>query len=149
MDSVEKYYVVRGFVDREVFACISDLADHLFGYDEERYASYDDFENSVINTCPNCEHRIEDIDGLEEDKDGSSICPNCGQPIDYFEPRIPEIFEYWIVSPFLGKMLSDHGECVLRRSDGWIWGRCCCGQAIALDYVIEKICEELDLFTDK
>jgi len=60
------------------------------------------------------------------------------------EPEQREIFEYWLVTEYLGRKLEACGEAVLFDFYGLtIWGRTTTGQAIALDGVIQKIFEEL------
>lgn len=54
-----------------------------------------------------------------------------------------EIYEYWIVSEWLSAKLKKEGEPVVKSNFGTWWGRTCTGQAIMLDYVIEKIYIEL------
>lgn len=50
-----------------------------------------------------------------------------------------EILEYWLVSEKLAFWLKRKGEPIYRGVRCWIWGRCCSGQAIALDTVIEDL----------
>ena len=50
------------------------------------------------------------------------------------------IYEYWIVTPWLGKKLKDKGELVYETWGGWIWGRTCTGQPILLDSIISSTC---------
>ena len=54
--------------------------------------------------------------------------------------------EFWIVSPWFGRKLKEYGEIVSFDFIGFtIWGRCSSGQAILLDGVISRICEELEM----
>lgn len=55
----------------------------------------------------------------------------------------PEVFEHWAISDWLARRLAERGEVT---GDLWnltVWGRCCTGQAIALDHVIQQIAIEL------
>lgn len=56
-----------------------------------------------------------------------------------------EPLEFWIVTEWLGEKLKDHGEIVDELFDFTIWARTTSGQAIALDYVISKIAEEMEI----
>lgn len=58
---------------------------------------------------------------------------------DYFE----EALEFWIVSDYLAKKLSEKGELVTEIFDFHIWGRTTSGQAIVLDSVMQEIAESL------
>ena len=54
-----------------------------------------------------------------------------------------EIFEYWIVSSWLGSKLKSKGEIVFDIGWNTIWGRQTTGQAIYMDGVIEEIAGDL------
>ena len=54
-----------------------------------------------------------------------------------------EIYEWWFVSPWLYERLREAGEPVLDSDYGHLWGRTCTGQAISLDAVIGRICDQL------
>jgi len=155
-----KNQTIKGqFVEREICACISDMAEYLFSYDGDKYADWDEWENIYVTRCQECGEIVDewkevdenDIEHLEEDiadeyLDYGVKCPHCGaiheeEP----EPETQEILEYWIVSPWLGEKLKDKGEPVLERWGGWIWGRTCSGQAILLDNVISEICYDLEI----
>jgi len=53
-----------------------------------------------------------------------------------------EPLEYWIVSDWLAEKLACHGEMILERGLGDIWGRTISGQSICIDGVIEEIAKE-------
>lgn len=156
-----KNQAIKGqFVQREVYACISDMAEYLFGYDCDKYADWDEWRNVYITRCPECGEIVDewgeidetDVENIESDDiankymDYGVKCPHCGAIFEEEpEAEFREIFEYWIVSPWLGEKLRDKGEPVLERRDGWIWGRTCTGQAILMDGVISKICYEMGI----
>lgn len=60
---------------------------------------------------------------------------DCGECDD--GQRDIEIFEWWSVSPWLGRQLAERGEVVINR--GTLWGRQMTGQAILMDHVIRQI----------
>ena len=130
-------------VDREVYACISDMAENLFSGDEDAYSSWEDWENLSVKKCSECGCMVET---WENGDDEQVSCPYCGEVFEE-EPEAEEqeILEYWIVSPWLGEKLKSHGEPVFERWSGWIWGRCCSGQAIFLDNVISEICCNMEI----
>ena len=145
-----KNQTIKGqFVQREVCACISDMAEYLFSYDGDKYADWDEWENLYVARCQECGEIVEEWEEVEaaavENPDKYS-CPHCGA-IHEEEPETEpqEIYEYWIVSPWLGEKLMAKGEPVLKRWGGWIWGRTCTGQAILLDNVISEICYEMGI----
>lgn len=137
--SENTYRQVDDFVQREVYACISDMAEYLFDWEGERYASYDEWDNIYKPHCPKCNGIIDT--NAYDDGDDEFECPDCGCMIDTnsIDFYCEEIYEYWLVSPYLGEKLRENGEAVLERYGAWVWGRTCTGQAIALDWVIENI----------
>ena len=131
------YSKVDAFVQREVYACISDMAEYLFGWDDKKYASYDEWENMYEPHCPECGSAVD----VSEDVEEIIKCPYCDCLLDAdgMDMYPKEIYEYWLVSPYFGEKLRNKGEAVLERYGGWVWGRTCTGQAIALDGVVEDI----------
>lgn len=57
----------------------------------------------------------------------------------------PEVNEWWFITEYLAKKLEDKGEIVNYYFNTPLWGRCTTGQAILLDSVISKICEEMEI----
>lgn len=154
-DSLANQRIKEQFVNREVVACISDMADHLFDWDGEKYASYDEFENFYVKCCPECggTYGFTEDDRYDEDECEDKrvhICESCGHEFseDEFEEmdtNPAEVYEWWIVTPWLGEKLKAEGEVVLDRWGGWIWGRQATGQAIMLDGVIDRICYNIGI----
>lgn len=58
----------------------------------------------------------------------------------YFEP-----FEFWIVTDWFGEKLKNYGCLVDELFDFTVWARGTTGQAIALDYVISRIAEQMEI----
>jgi DNA-directed RNA polymerase subunit RPC12/RpoP len=142
------YDSIKNFVQREVITNISDMAEHLFSWEGDKYANWDEWENLYITRCPECgevvtEPEWEEVEAEDAPNGEGYKCPHCSTlHNEKPEAEIQEIYEYWIVSPWLGKRLRDKGEPVLERWGGWIWGRTGTGQVIALDSVISEICYE-------
>ena len=143
MTEVSKQEKLREFVNENVYADISDMYSDLIDFSDcgEQYADFSEFENSYCYTCPNCGCNVEWDD---------SECTECGSDMtcDGPETITAEPFEWYIVSTFLGEALIEHGECVLRRTMGYIWGRQTTGQAIILDGVIESIADEVGILPE-
>ena len=68
---------------------------------------------------------------------------------EYFDSDLSdyerEPLEHWLVSTWLGNRLEEKGETIVRDFYGLdaIWCRCCSGQSIWCDYVIQEIYSEL------
>ena len=115
-------------VTREILACQSGLVSELL---EKGILQYEDIEN-LYETCK------------ERESNSEYWCEACKNG-DYCEDTQPqEIYEWWLVSEWMYNKLREQDEPVLNYGDfNFFWGRCCTGQAIKLDYVIDKICNDL------
>lgn len=139
MIDVQRQEAIRKFVDEEVHTCQSMLVDEAL---KREFFSWDDVENlyrpfdavaGAPGICDNC--------GLITDQLDSETgqCRHC-----YANNReMNEIYEWWVVSQVLVIKLRQHGEPLLNNEYGTWWGRCCTGQAIFLDGVIEVIYDEI------
>lgn len=161
-DSSKNQTIKRQFVQREVYTCISDFAEYLFSHDGDKYADWDEWENLFVAHCPECGEAVDEWEEVDETDveyikiisdeiangymDHGVKCPHC-DALYAEEPEAEpqEIYEYWIVSSWLGEKLREKGEPVLARGGGWIWGRTCTGQAILLDHVISEICYDMEI----
>jgi hypothetical protein len=57
------------------------------------------------------------------------------------EPGRNEVYEHWVLSDWLASKLDERGEIVGKFAGLTIWGRCCSGQSISMDQVIQDIAE--------
>lgn len=144
MNNETRHRQLTQFVQREVFYRVSHLvselankAEHFPQYEEDLCDAWhaplteDDYKEALES----CGLDIGDCDTWQEACDMHDI--------DASEYR-RDIFEHWIVSDWLANRLEEHGERVLRDFFGLtVWGRAGTGQAIALDYVIGAIYDEL------
>lgn len=55
------------------------------------------------------------------------------------DTEVQEIFEWWLVTPWLAEKLVAINQPVLDNGLGHWWGRTCTGQAIALDGTMQEI----------
>ena len=127
------------FVNRELFACQSSLIEDafkkgLFSVDEIENL-YRPFDGKLIDPaiCLRCNDSVSCLDSE------TGECESCFE--DNQQPQ--EIFEWWLVSPWLGKQFLLRGEPILDNGYGLWWGRCTSGQAISMDYVIQQIYDDL------
>lgn len=131
---------VSDFISREVYACISDMAEYLFGWDNDKYALYEEWDNLYEPHCPECGEYID----INND---AIVCPYCHSNLDAdsLDLQLAEIYEYWLVSPYFGEKLRERGAPVLERFGAWVWGRTSTGQAIALDGIVHKIVNDVEV----
>lgn len=69
-----------------------------------------------------------DIDGLEDWRDAVRDNADAAEPM-----------EWWEVGDWLAERLEREGEVVIRNGYGDWWGRCCTGQSVTLDSVIQRL----------
>ena len=153
IDSDINQSIKQKLVNREVLACVSDMVEYLFDFEGEKMASYDEWDNLYIPVCPECGEHVSCNDNAELSEDEANLfgddawkCPYCGH-VQEVEPdaEMQEIFECWLVTPWFGEKLRNIGEPVFERWSGWIWGRCCTGQAIMLDCSISEIAYGMEI----
>jgi hypothetical protein len=58
-----------------------------------------------------------------------------------------EVLQWFRVSRFLAEKLDDAGEVVAEWGNGHIWGRQCCGQAVMLDGIAQRIQRSIEAET--
>ncbi|MBU3852869.1 MAG: hypothetical protein H9789_03405 [Candidatus Paraprevotella stercoravium] len=58
--------------------------------------------------------------------------------------KYDEVFEWWLVTPYIAELLKGNGEVILADYDCYWWGRTTAGQALWMDYVIQKIAEQTE-----
>ena len=56
-----------------------------------------------------------------------------------------DVLEWWLVTPYLADMLKNNGEVILAAYDCYWWGRQTSGQGLSMDWVIQKIAEEMSV----
>jgi hypothetical protein len=139
MDKHKNKQEIDRFVCREIYACQTAfieeaLKKQLFSVDEI-YNLYREFDGNLLSphVCITCNIAFPCLDSE------TGECESC------FEAnQMPqEIFEWWLVSQWLGKKLLIEGEPILDNSYGTWWGRTTTGQAISMDYVIQKMYDDV------
>ena len=55
-----------------------------------------------------------------------------------------EVFEWWLVTPYIAELLKGNGEIILADYDCYWWGRTTTGQALWMDYMIQKIAQQTE-----
>ncbi|MDL2319729.1 hypothetical protein LJC45_01175 [Alistipes sp. OttesenSCG-928-B03] len=55
-----------------------------------------------------------------------------------------EVMEWWLVTPYLAKLLKDECEIVIEEHGCYWWGRQTSGQAIYMDAVMTEIVASFD-----
>ena len=158
MVDIDKQSKLRDFVNREVGHCQSTLIDELikreiFNFDdiENFYESLEDTLNGLAKDALLDILHGSDIDTDEwKDKTESEITAEILslEASGIINPcnveREPQaIYEWWLVNDWFIEKLRAEGEPILENDYGTWWGRTCTGQAIFLDYVIEKIYDGL------
>lgn len=129
MDTLQKR--ANRLVEREVYCNVNGLIEKMQEYANEA----SQFE--AITYEFTCEPTDEQVAEYIKDNTTEDYTPD--ESDAYGELQYPEAFEYWAVSDWLADKLRENGEPVAEFGMTYVWGRGTTGQAIALDYVIEKI----------
>lgn len=134
---------IERLVEREVYCHVGGLIDKMQEYANEA----SQFEAMAYEFT--CEPTDEQVAEYIEDNTTDDYTPD--ESDAYGELQFPEVFEYWAVSEWLARKLREQGEPVAEFGLTHVWGRGTTGQAIALDYVIEKIVTDTEYakFGDK
>ena len=143
MTKQERENALETFVSREIYVCQSALVTEAFK--KELFSStdienlYRPFDEQLLspNICVRCQGEFLCLDSE------TGQCETCFD--DNQQPQ--EIFEWWVVSPWFGKKLLMESEPVLDNDYGIWWGRCTTGQAVSMDYVIQKIYNDVMGYT--
>jgi len=135
MNEIERQERNGNFVAREVYCCQSMLVEGML---EQGVFNYEDIENFYQKLCPECGELIEGECSLTQEL----VC-GCGASFDpdEIEDTPQEIYEWWVCSDWMIEKLRSLGEPILTNDYGDWWGRCCTGQAIKLDNIIDRIIE--------
>ena len=160
---------VNDLVNREVLTGVNELMQTLLKSEDIREGEYseelisicgtEDYSEPVIYTIKNADDDdIQDyINWVNDpavttkqdllDQINNDDCIDINDFCNEFniEPYQSETLEYWVVSSWFADQLKDHNENVQEILGLTIWGRTCTGQAILLDWVISKICDDLDM----
>jgi len=81
------------------------------------------------------------------------VCQNVNELIDalsgHQDPCVwsfdPDTLEFWTVTSWFAEKLEEYGETCVYVHGLHVWGRCCSGQAIMLDGVIEDIAAGMEI----
>ena len=139
MNIQEREEAIGKFIERDIYACQSSLVEeafkkHLFLIDDIENM-YRPFDGKLLkpSVCFSCKKEVLCLDSE------TGECESCFE--DNQEPQ--EIFEWWLVSPWLSKKLQLEGQPILDNDYGVWWGRCATGQAISMDYIVQQIYDDL------
>lgn len=149
-DALDKH--AEALIDREVLACQSSLIDTILSLQSQDFGrchdgglpTWDDCENLHANRCPDCGELTREAEEGDKDEDGEQtvwehVCTSCAWQGDDPDSEPQEVLEWWLVSGWLAEHLSERGEVVLGDGQSNWWGRCCSGQSILLDGIMQSI----------
>jgi len=161
VNSMVEYIINKGHEDSEAPFNLDDVTN---------YYTYPEYINTFANFLGGDYdmwqaeiERLNDLKNELEDKEPADLytTDNAKETIQYtnsqaieqieedieslenLENEPQDIFEWWMVSSYLCEKLEAQGCCVI-DSEG-IWGRTTTGQAILLDYVITRICADMEI----
>ena len=157
VNSMVEYILNKSAEDREAPFSIDDV-ENFYSFPEwsktvvGETLSFDggtendktEFEANFDRLIEESEARLEtgEISDLTHERNVELI-EEAREEFNDLESDPQDVYEWWIVSGWLCENLKEQGEVVI--SDQNIWGRCTTGQAILLDGVISRICEDLQI----
>lgn len=169
-NSLKNQTIKREFVEREVHSCVTTEVEFILStaYLEtpvEPPYTIDDIKNYYVDKSNEIEELENEIACLKEilkeilegeDEVETTLMNEIEIQISEKEDQIDDlrreeqepqaIFEWWKVTPYLAKKLTEWGAPVIE--DYNLWGRTCTGQSISLDEVISYICKEAKLLVE-
>lgn len=123
LDEATKQDIAKSFIRNHIYINQSYLVSELF---TKGIISYDDFHNLYFTDG----QLIVNFNLTSEDQI-QAMRDNCEDH--------QEVYEYWVCSNWLIDQLKELNEPILETEFETWWGRTCTGQAICLDYVIQKL----------
>ena len=93
---------------------------------------YEDIDNLYMTDEEIIKWHLDDIE-----IEGKEITAEDLDEFRYDNPK--EIYEWYLVSDWFFERLKEINEPILDNDYGEYWGRCCTGQSIYLDYVIQEL----------
>jgi len=93
---------------------------------------YEDIDNLYMTDEEIIKWHLDDIE-----IEGKEITAEDLDEFRYDNPK--EIYEWYLVSDWFFDRLKEINEPILNNDYGEYWGRCCTGQSIYLDYVIQEL----------
>jgi hypothetical protein len=169
-NSIRNQEIKGKFISIHIYACVTNIVEFIlkvgpehhgapFSIDELNDLSY--YEDSKGNTYSEDEkdhtltHLKDELEAIQEqledapeDKELLSMRDSFEDAIDELESadlQYLDIYEWWIVSPFLARKLEEESQPILTDGFNHYWGRCTTGQAILLDAVISRICSSMEI----
>lgn len=166
-NSIKNQRIKEKFVQREIFTNVSMMVEYIIkkGFEdhdapfsledaENYYVNNEDYIFELENEKEELEAELEKLETSMRD-DKMDKMEELGKKIIELKDKIEdleteqeepaEIFEWWLITDWLGHKLKEKGEVIIDDVNHRIWGRSCTGQHILLDSVISKICEDLEI----
>lgn len=101
---------------------------------------FDDEEDAEVGAIEHVELAIRQCVWklVNTDEEYRAVCDEYN-----LDPENIEVYEHWVVTDWLARKLAEKGELTGEIAGLTIWGRCCTGQSISMDNVIQVIACEL------
>lgn len=169
-NSIRNQDIKGQFVQKHIYACMTCIVEYVLAKsNEDRDApfSYDDlpdstyFEDALGNSY-SYQEREDQLSCWQDELDAiDSLLEHDDQNASYIQQKeslevqiddlnsaaeqFAEIYEWWICSSWLASRLRQFDQVILEDGNNAYWGRCTTGQAILLDSVISRICEDMEI----
>ena len=57
--------------------------------------------------------------------------------------ELDEVFEWWLVTPYMAELLKENGEVIFADYDCYWWGRQVTGQPLTRDAVLRRLAKKM------
>jgi len=159
--------IKRKFIDSNVLACQTSLINELLSQEMVNFdppamyycssLNYGTFEGNYAELQAKIEELNESMSELEglmnNDRDPGpeelsrlmAEVQSDLDDLDQCEPTYGEPMEWWLVNSWLADKLEHEDEIIINEYNCHWWGRQTSGQAIYMDGVISRICQDLEM----
>lgn len=167
VNSSQNQKIKGKLVGRDVYALATHIVEYILNVSQQTSEpeppfTIDDIENMYCfpeyfgnyakfegGTEEDRQEEVERLEELQKDyEDNDQVWGKIQEDIEELEnleDEPQEIFEWWIVSKWLGNRLEQMGEPIINDGLHMYWGRTGTGQAILLDSVISQIAYDLEI----
>lgn len=135
LDQLEEVADENGYWGDVLDACVPCVhkVDPVFWCYTGRETTFDDEdearEAAIESVLPEIRKQVWAITTNYEE-----VCSKYDLDYDY-----DEVYEHWVVSDWLARKLGERGEITGDVAGLTVWGRCCTGQSISMDSVVQDI----------
>lgn len=136
LDTDTKIRIAQEFIYPHILRNQSALITQMQELEVDGFLYWEDVENLFLTD----EEILENFDDSKEDEEITQEEFIRDYRYNGYDEK--EVMEWYLVSDWLLYKLKSKNEAFIDNDYGEYWGRCCTGQSICLDYVIQELAYE-------